>query len=154
MSNEQGKEHSEDENHSEEVSRVESIPDDDLVVQILARLDGESYNQALYQDARVSLSVLFAIPCGIVPDSFHNTTHVSFSPPDPPSKVNQQQFPRPTSLSLEFKDEAPPQVTQINAPRHRQSGCYYMPRRTARWRLPRPIRLWEIRERTIEGELL
>lgn len=31
-----------------------AIPDDDLIVQILARLDGPSYSQALYQDARVS----------------------------------------------------------------------------------------------------
>ena len=32
------------------ISKVE-IPNDDLIVQILARLDGPAYNQALYQDA-------------------------------------------------------------------------------------------------------
>ena len=38
---------------SDDTCEVE-IPDDDLVVQILARLDGPSYREALYQDARVS----------------------------------------------------------------------------------------------------
>ena len=31
------------------------IPDDDLVVQILSRLDGEAYRRALYQDAGVRI---------------------------------------------------------------------------------------------------
>eukprot|EP00581_Thalassiosira_minuscula_P020083 CAMPEP_0183718262 /NCGR_PEP_ID=MMETSP0737-20130205/11572_1 /TAXON_ID=385413 /ORGANISM="Thalassiosira miniscula, Strain CCMP1093" /LENGTH=958 /DNA_ID=CAMNT_0025947793 /DNA_START=543 /DNA_END=3419 /DNA_ORIENTATION=+ len=40
---------------------MEEIPSDDLIVQILARLDGPSYNQALHQDAR-SISENFLIP--------------------------------------------------------------------------------------------
>ncbi len=71
MSKEQSKEHSDDENESEEVSRVDPIPDDDLVVQILARLDGESYNQALYQDARVSY-------CPCVLYNFMREFHIRF----------------------------------------------------------------------------
>ena len=36
--------------HSDQNRKVE-IPNDDIIVQILARLDGQGYNQALYQDA-------------------------------------------------------------------------------------------------------
>mmetsp|Transcript_580 Transcript_580/g.1149 ORF Transcript_580/g.1149 Transcript_580/m.1149 type:complete len:978 (-) Transcript_580:122-3055(-) len=46
--------------NSDDTRKVE-IPDDDLTVQILARLDGPSYNQALYQDAR-SINENFLVP--------------------------------------------------------------------------------------------
>ena len=43
------------------ISKVE-IPKDDLVVQILARLDGPAYNQALYQDANTINQKFLAPP--------------------------------------------------------------------------------------------
>ena len=54
---EQESDDGENSENSDDTPKVE-IPDDDLTVQILARLDGPSYNQALYQDARVSSSVV------------------------------------------------------------------------------------------------
>lgn len=50
----QGHHSDHDEASSVHSDRVE-IPDDDLVVQIFARLDGKAYNHALYRDAKVSL---------------------------------------------------------------------------------------------------
>ena len=43
------------------ISKVE-IPNDDLIVQILARLDGPAYNQALYQDANTINQKFLAPP--------------------------------------------------------------------------------------------
>lgn len=42
-------------------SSKEEIPNDDLIVHILARLDGQSYNQALYQDAK-TINTNFVMP--------------------------------------------------------------------------------------------
>lgn len=49
---EQGSENEESQGDSHEIE----IPNDDLVVQILARLDGQAYRRALYQDAGVRSS--------------------------------------------------------------------------------------------------
>ncbi|KAL7536725.1 hypothetical protein ACHAXR_011212 [Thalassiosira sp. AJA248-18] len=48
------------ENSRDDTPKVE-IPDDDLIVQILARLDGPSYRQSLYQDAG-SINENFLVP--------------------------------------------------------------------------------------------
>jgi len=50
-----------------DATKVE-MPDDDLVVQILARLDGPSYRKALYQDARVSF---------LLTSNFQSNSHAS-----------------------------------------------------------------------------
>mmetsp|Transcript_32195 Transcript_32195/g.69483 ORF Transcript_32195/g.69483 Transcript_32195/m.69483 type:complete len:954 (+) Transcript_32195:30-2891(+) len=52
---------SDGESESESTITKVAIPDDDLIVQILARLDGSSYSRALYKDAR-SINENFLVP--------------------------------------------------------------------------------------------
>ena len=46
------------ESSGEDTGKGKVIPDDDLIVQILARLDGSAYREALYQDAGVSIQCI------------------------------------------------------------------------------------------------
>mmetsp|Transcript_15543 Transcript_15543/g.33658 ORF Transcript_15543/g.33658 Transcript_15543/m.33658 type:complete len:955 (-) Transcript_15543:1141-4005(-) len=73
----QNNHHSVDEGSNDENSSVDDttkieIPNDDLIVQILARLDGPSYNQALYQDAG-SINENFLVPPYF---PWHSRTHL------------------------------------------------------------------------------
>ena len=68
------------ESSEEENSSKAAIPDNDLIVQILARLDGSAYREALHQDAGVScvLPVLLVVSSlSSYPSTFESHSHQS-----------------------------------------------------------------------------
>ena len=67
------------ESSEEENSSKAAIPDNDLIVQILARLDGSAYREALHQDAGVScvLPVLLVVSSLSYPSTFESHSHQS-----------------------------------------------------------------------------
>ena len=143
--------HESDGEKSEGTSSTVEIRDDDLVVQILARLDGESFEQAVQQDARVRChhtSLVF--PAHSLITSADNHFPFGSTPKD-----DRRELPHPTPLPLAFHG-ATQENDPNNAPRHRRPACHYsLPRRALRAvrGLSRCIWFRSLREWTRERQL-
>ncbi len=82
-------------NQDEECKQYPISPDA-LIVQIIARLDGPLYSQALSQDAKVR-SIALA-PTRVL--SYMQTDEPTLSHPASNNEVHQRKFSRPSQFSL------------------------------------------------------